>query len=300
MNNPGKGKNSFIYILSVTCVSVLLILVNDLFKLNIPFSVDFLIGFVLSLFIFVCWHSLQTKGVKRSLLIFSLSFLIAFCSEAMGVNFGLIFGSYHYTPMLGISLFGVPLLAALAWEPILYAAFSITDILAPSLGKPNSSLLQRLPACIWMAGIGALATTAWDMMIDPIAVSEGWWVWHQGGDYMPYVANGVPIQNFLGWLGVSFVINLIYRLLSDNSKPANGSIYLSIYGPLTLYISLFLTSSGVTISILRHPEIALVGLLAMGPFITIALTNINLLQKGFHSTLGEGWFENEQKIKTGQ
>ena len=117
---------------------------------------------------------------------------------------------------------------------------------------------------------------------------------------MPYVANGVPIQNFLGWLGVSFVINLIYRLLSNNSKPSNGSIYLSIYGPLTLYISLFLTSSGVTISILRHPEIALVGLLAMGPFITIALTNINVLQKGFHSTLGEGWFENEQKIKTGQ
>ena len=300
MQNSGKGKKSFIYILSITCISFLLILVNDLFNLNIPFTVDFLIGFVISLFVFVCWHSIQTKGLKRSLLIFSLSFLIAFSAEALGVNFGLIFGSYHYTPALGISLFGVPLLAALAWEPILYAAFSITDILAPSLIKPNSTLLQRLPGCIWMAVIGALATTAWDMMIDPIAVSEGWWVWHQGGDYMPYVANGVPIQNFLGWLGVAFLINLIYRLLAGTPKKSNGSIYLSVYGPLTLYISLFLTSAGVTISILRHPEIALVGLLAMGPFIAIALTNINLLQRGFHSMLGEGWFETEQKVKTGQ
>ena len=218
MQNSGKGKKSFIYILSITCISFLLILVNDLFNLNIPFTVDFLIGFVISLFVFVCWHSIQTKGLKRSLLIFSLSFLIAFSAEALGVNFGLIFGSYHYTPALGISLFGVPLLAALAWEPILYAAFSITDILAPSLIKPNSTLLQRLPGCIWMAVIGALATTAWDMMIDPIAVSEGWWVWHQGGDYMPYVANGVPIQNFLGWLGVAFLINLVYRLLSGTPK----------------------------------------------------------------------------------
>jgi uncharacterized membrane protein len=146
-----------------------------------------------------------------------------------------------------------------------------------------------------MAVIGALATTAWDMMIDPIAVSQGWWVWHDGGAYMPYVANGVPIQNFIGWLSVAFIINLIYRAISETSPQPRHSLNLSIYGPLTLYASLFLTSVGVTVTILQRPEVALVGLLAMCPFITIAFTNLNLVQGGIATLLGHGWLELEVK-----
>jgi uncharacterized membrane protein len=112
------------------------------------------------------------------------------------------------------------------------------------------------------------------MMIDPIAVSQGWWAWVGGGPYMPYVANGVPIQNFLGWLGVAFVINLIYRKIADGIQQPSRSASLTYYGPLTLYISLFLTSFGVAITILQRPEVALIGTLAMGPFIVIALTNL--------------------------
>jgi hypothetical protein len=39
---------------------------------------------------------------------------------------------------------------------------------------------------------------------------------------------------------------------------------------------LFLTAFGVTITILERPEVALIGMLAMGPFIVIALTNLPL------------------------
>jgi uncharacterized membrane protein len=191
------------------------------------------------------------------------------------VNFGLVFGNYYYTKMLGVSLFGVPLLAALAWEPIVYAAFCISDMLSPRLASV-SPLFKHKTSPIWAAAIGALATTAWDMMIDPIAVSQGWWVWVGGGPYVPYVANGVPIQNFMGWLGVAFVINLIYRKVADGMQQPNRSATLTYYGPMTLYSSLFLTAFGVTITILERPEVALIGMLAMGPFIVIALTNLPL------------------------
>jgi uncharacterized membrane protein len=127
---------------------------------------------------------------------------------------------------------------------------------------------------IWSAAIGALATTAWDLMIDPIAVSQGWWAWVGGGSYVPYVANGVPVQNFLGWLGVAFVINLIYRKVADGMNETTRSASLTLYGPLTLYSSLLLTAFGVALTILRRPEVALIGLLAMSPFIIIALTNL--------------------------
>jgi uncharacterized membrane protein len=275
MKELDKGTGPFRYLSAVTVISVLLIILNVLLGMRIPFSVDFLLGYVGALLIFVVWHAILTKGWKRSLLMFCLSFVVAFTAEALGVNYGLVFGHYYYTPILGISLFGVPFLAALAWEPIVYAAFCLSDLLATGTTR-MIPLSRHKSSSIWAAVIGALATTAWDLMIDPIAVSQGWWAWVGGGPYVPYVANGVPIQNFLGWLGVAFVINLIYRKIADGINEPGRSATLTFYGPLTLYSSLFLTAFGVAITILRRPEVALIGVLAMGPFIIIALTNMPL------------------------
>jgi len=277
MEKQDPGRKPFLYLLAVTVISVALIVLNVLLGMRIPFKVDFLIGYVGALLVFVVWHAVITKGWQRSLLMFASSFLVAFTAEALGVNFGWIFGRYYYTEVLGFQIFGVPLLAALAWEPIIYAAYLMSDLLSPIVSALPQITRQR-PTAVWMALIGALATTAWDMMIDPIAVSQGWWVWVDGGAYVPYVANGVPVQNFLGWLGVAFVINLIYRVIADGKPQEHRSASLALYGPLTLYASLFVTSFGVMVTILGRPEIALVGTLAMGPFIAIGATNISILR----------------------
>jgi putative membrane protein len=273
MNNADKGKTPFRYLMVVTVISIVLIILNVLLGMRIPFTVNFLVGYVGAILVFVVWHAVQTKGWKRSLVMFGLSFIVAFSAEALGVNFGLVFGHYYYTAVLGPSLFGVPFLAALAWEPIVYAAFCISDMLSPRIAS-LSPLFKNTASPVWAAAIGALATTAWDMMIDPIAVSQGWWVWVGGGPYVPYVANGVPIQNFVGWLGVAFVINLIYHKVAEGIGHPNHSASLTFYGPLTLYCSLFLTAFGVAITILERSEVALIGMLAMGPFIIITLTNM--------------------------
>lgn len=273
MSMKDKGKAPLIYITVVMVISVFLIILNVLMRMRIPFSVNFLLGYVGTALIFVGWHAVLTKGWKRSLVMFSLSFILAFTAEALGVNFGLVFGHYYYTARLGPAIFGVPLLAALAWEPIVYAAFCLSDMLAYRVEHLSPAFTPKTPA-LWVAAIGALATTAWDMMIDPIAVDQNWWAWINGGAYVPYVAHGVPITNFLGWLLVSFVINLVYRKLADGMEQPVVSMALSYYGPLVLYSSLFLTAFGVAITVLGRPEVALIGVLAMGPFIVIALTNL--------------------------
>lgn len=277
MQGQDQGRKPFMYLLGVTIISVAFIILNVILGMRIPFKVDFLIGYIAALLIFVAWHAVITKGWQRSLLMFTSSFVVAFTAEALGVNFGWIFGSYYYTEVLGFQIFGVPLLAALAWEPIVYAAYLMSDLLSPIVSALPQITRQR-PTAVWMALIGAFGTTAWDMMIDPIAVSQGWWVWVDGGAYVPYVANGVPVQNFLGWLGVSFVINLIYRIIIDGKSQPYRSANLALYGPLTLYASLFLTSFGVVVTVLDRPEIALVGTLAMGPFLAIGATNISILR----------------------
>lgn len=273
IKNMDRGKGPFYYLVVVTVISAVLIALNVLLGMKIPFSVHFLLGYVGALLVFVVWHAVLTEGWKRSLIMFALSFVVAFSAEALGVNFGLIFGHYYYSEILGVSLFGVPFLAALAWEPIVYAAFCLSDMLSPMIASLPSQTKQKA-APILLALIGALATTAWDMMIDPIAVSQGWWVWVGGGPYVPYVGNGVPIQNFLGWLMVAFLINLIYRKVVSGATMPNHSASLTLFGPLTLYFSLYLTSFGVAVTILQRPEVALIGTLAMGPFIVIALTNL--------------------------
>ena len=273
MNQEDKGKAPLRYLAVVTVISAVLIILNVLLGMRIPFRVEFLLGYVVASLVFVVWHAVLTKGWRRSLVMFVLSFIVAFTAEALGVNFGLVFGNYYYTKILGFSLFGVPLLAALAWEPIVYAAFCLSDMLSQRLVSTLPQSLRK-SNYIWIAAIGAFATTAWDMMIDPIAVSQGWWIWEGGGPYVPYVANGVPIQNFIGWLGVAFVINLIYRLVVEGIEQPKQSPALSFYGPLVLYCSLFLTAFGVAITNLRRPEVALIGVLAMGPFIIIALSNL--------------------------
>ena len=274
MNEKDKGLAPFRYLVAVTVISVLLIILNVLLGMRIPFNAGFLVGYVGAALIFVVWHAVLTKGWKRSLIMFGLSFLVAFSAEALGVNFGLVFGRYYYTGALGIAVLGVPILAALSWEPIVYAAFCLSDMLAARGERPASPV--RKSFTLWAAIIGALATTAWDLMIDPIAVSQGWWVWVKGGSYLPYVAHGVPITNFMGWLLVAFVINLIYRWLSDGMGESVASAALSYYGPLALYASLFITAMGVALTILQRPEVAMIGTLAMGPFIVIALTNLPL------------------------
>src|SRR4030065_675500 len=232
MENMDKGRGPFRYLVIVTVISAVLIVLNVVLGMRIPFSVYFLLGYVGALLVFVIWHAVLTKGWKHSLIMFGLSFVVAFIAEAMGVNFGLVFGHYHYSEILGPSLFGVPFLAALAWEPIVYAAFCLSDMLSVRMASLSPVFKQTISP-IWAAAIGAFATTAWDMMIDPIAVSQGWWVWVGGGPYVPYVANGVPIQNFLGWLGVAFVINLIYRKIADGVELPNRSATLTYYGTLT-------------------------------------------------------------------
>jgi putative membrane protein len=274
MNGKDKGLAPFRYMAAVTVISVLLIILNVLLGMRIPFSASFLVGYVGTSLIFVVWHAVLTKGWKRSLVMIGLSFLVAFSAEALGVNFGLVFGRYYYTSALGVAVLGVPILAALSWEPIVYASFCLSDMLAARGEKPASPV--RKSYSLWAAIIGALATTAWDLMIDPIAVSQGWWVWVKGGSYLPNVGHGVPITNFMGWLLVAFVINLIYRWLSDGMGETVASAALSYYGPLLLYASLFITAMGVALTILQRPEVAMIGTLAMGPFIVIAFTNLPL------------------------
>ena len=126
--------------------------------------------------------------------------------ERVGTSTGLPFGEYRYTGVLRPSIAGVPLAVTLAWLAMAVPAREVAARLAP----PG---WRRL-------AVGALALTAWDVMLDPQMVEEGFWVWADGGPW-----RGVPLSNYAGWLVSSLgVLALLDRLLPGpgSSRPLLG------------------------------------------------------------------------------
>ena len=64
-------------------------------------------------------------GKPKQMLAFFLIFLLGFVVEVVGVQTGLIFGSYSYGATLGVKLFDTPLLIGLNWIFVSYSSYSI-------------------------------------------------------------------------------------------------------------------------------------------------------------------------------
>ena len=121
---------------------------------------------------------------------FSLTFLVTFLLEAIGVKTGLIFGNYSYGNVLGPKLLSVPLLIGVNWALIILGA----TIIAASITK-NKIILPSLA--------GFLAVT-FDFVLEPVALGLNYWSW-EGGN--------IPIQNYLAWFVIGTLSAILFLLM---------------------------------------------------------------------------------------
>lgn len=281
MDDTNRGRGAFIYMAFVTGMTLIVAVGAYFFKgtdavlqADIPRPGPIETGAWISILgnlVFLFWSSILVKGAGRTVLAFILTASIAFLAEGLGVHYGYVFGHYHYTDLLGFQIWAVPIIVCLAWEPILYAAYGITDVLVPARVKRSSPLAHKILTYLLLAAIGGMATTAWDLMIDPFAVNRGWWVWEEGGSYMPFIGGGVPLSNFFGWWKVAFVCHLVYRIILETGAQPRRSVYLTVYGPLMLYLNLLIVGFVNSRIILKHPDVFMIGLMCMGAFFLVGL-----------------------------
>lgn len=130
------------------------------------------------------WH----KEWSRSFTALAfLIFLLGYGVEVLGVHTGLIFGSYRYETTLGWKVAEVPLMIGVNWLVLVYC---------------QADLLHRIPLNLQSARVryglrvvlGAIALTALDFLVEPVAIKQAMWSWTEG---VP------PVHNYLGWLVVS-------------------------------------------------------------------------------------------------
>jgi putative membrane protein len=108
--------------------------------------------------------------------------------EFVGVVTGLPYGDFEYLIELGPMLGGVvPAGLPVFFFPLVVNAYLLVLLLGPS---------GRLPRVLTTAA----TVVTLDLVLDPGAVSLGFWAYTGGGSYY-----GVPAQNFLGWILSSVV-----------------------------------------------------------------------------------------------
>ncbi|MEZ4414494.1 MAG: carotenoid biosynthesis protein [Gemmatimonadota bacterium] len=123
---------------------------------------------------------------------------LAFLSEWVGTGYGLPFGPYRYTGLLGPRIGGrVPWSIPISWFLMALPSF----LLARHAFRRRGRAL-RLVA-------GAALLTIWDLALDP-AMSHliPYWVWGEPGPYY-----GMPLVNLVGWMLTGLVLMMVLERL---------------------------------------------------------------------------------------
>ncbi|MEM3828812.1 MAG: carotenoid biosynthesis protein [Conexivisphaerales archaeon] len=171
--------------IDVKLVYFLLLIAFTLLSL---FIFDFIIFVVIVSFLLIYrWY-----GLKLALISLISVFLIALFFEILGVNFGIPFGKYYYSNILGVKLFAVPISVPLMWFSFIGIAYLIA-------GNPL---------------IGALLPTALDLLMDPYMSGHGWF-WQTKLLNFYY---GIPLSNFIGWYFVSLVLIFCLRFILKSKQ----------------------------------------------------------------------------------
>jgi putative membrane protein len=183
--------------------------------LDVPFRWSMIFFLAVLPFAFAVLHASQTVGWRPALLLLFLTVTVSLFFESVGVLTGWIYGSYYYTSVLGPRLLGlVPYSVPVVWFTIAYPSYVIAEWLVPV----QWGLCQRRLA---VATMGALVMTVTDVILDPIMVAAGCWVWNADGTFF-----GVPVQNYFGWFITTFTILILFLWLGKlrSKHPLGGSI----------------------------------------------------------------------------
>jgi putative membrane protein len=201
LNIGGKAWQIGYADLSITVLSILYLV--GIFGLALPIHPDFVlltpINLLISLALVLVFHPVWTRSTYLFIL---LCYVIGFGAELFGIQTGLLFGDYHYGPVLGPQLLGTPYMIGVNWILLAYGS----GVLVNKWLNGKNKWLKAL--------VGASIMVLLDIFIEPVAIEYDFWTW-QG-------RNTPPLHNFVGWWIVAFLVHSIFQALQGNIKNKVG------------------------------------------------------------------------------
>jgi bisanhydrobacterioruberin hydratase len=166
---------------------------NELTPYNLIFS---------ALMIFLSLQEDQTLGFLKA---FILIACLGWTAEWIGVHTGWLFGSYSYGKILGWGPMEIPLLIGLNWAILSYCIFQWTRFLTG-----------------WKSYfLGAFIMTAFDALLEPVAIKLAYWQWNEGI---------IPWTNYLTWWLLSIPCMYLWDVHSNKqmNQTAAGLLLIQI------------------------------------------------------------------------
>ena len=163
-------------------------------------------------------HSLWARGLRRTLLFATLGHAIPVLGEHLAVNVLRVL-RHRTEPRLK----GVPLAVALGWYNVAHGTVAVMESIL-NRADPNDDQRSRT----LLAPGTALVATSLDLLLDPYGLDLGLWEWSGDGAYAkeiegPNGKHGVPLLNFIGWLGLIASVTLAYQLLDPDDERTRPS-----------------------------------------------------------------------------
>jgi uncharacterized membrane protein len=183
--------------------------------LLIPFII--LIAFV---WIALVYYSYRRYGWKKTIMYFLPMIITSLFIESAGVASG----RYVYSGYLVyLSVVGgeVPLSIILAWSANLFLFMNISRHLITRY-YPKRNRLQ----IIFIALLAGIVGVCVDLLEDPIAHHNNWWLWKGSLAGLKYY--DVPILNFIGWFLLLFFMTLATLLIERSRFTENRKVLIAI------------------------------------------------------------------------
>jgi len=127
-------------------------------------------------------------------------YALSLAAEYVGTGYGIPFGAYEYTSLLGTKIGGqVPWVIPLSWFLMVLPAWV--------LARQTFAADRQWPARVLFA---AAILTVWDLALDPAMSYQApfYWMWGQSGPYY-----GMPLVNLAGWMGTGVVLMAALEVL---------------------------------------------------------------------------------------
>lgn len=170
--------------------------IKEVKKFIVIFYLVGLIGFILPqtsiifqkitpLALLMCTYLLAVYHGKfsiKQIVLFLIIYFLGFWVEVLGVQTGLIFGTYQYGAGLGPKLWGTPLMIGINWIFLSYTSIAIVRQL-----KVHRVLEVFL---------APLLMVIYDLVLEQVAPKIDLWKWEN---------DLIPFQNYLAWYLISFV-----------------------------------------------------------------------------------------------
>jgi len=151
------------------------------------------------------------KTINREFILFFIyCFSLGYITEVIGTSTGLLFGEYSYGTSMGYKVLGVPLLIGIQWFVTVY---SIGHTVLYGYSQWKGNIERTLLTNLWLVIFASALTTLFDFILEPAAISLGYWSWTENGH--------VPLFNYTCWFFISGILFVPFFMTKELSNQVN-------------------------------------------------------------------------------